>query len=296
MTIISQKRRTWKRAPVKKAPNFIKENTKQKIEKTIHNEESALLITYKKEMTLKNLIYLKKATDFLHKNDLPFSQLLSFDRTPKGYRGIWSFCSGKNKPVWSVDEFAAFGEFLGKMHAVSKGYSEVTLQKLPLLLTLREKYEEIKDFIPQSFDQIPQILDEIEKRWPLYLTTGLVHTDLFAKNILFKKDKVSGILQNHSLQIDVLLYDITSVIKSLYFSPCENIQEKASAFFFKYNETTPLNQEELKSLPILTSAKLLHNALNFIHTHLNDRTYKESHLNSAAISLIHAEKALHLFQ
>ncbi|MCH9620883.1 MAG: Homoserine kinase [Chlamydiia bacterium] len=296
MSIVAKKRRTWKRAPVKKVTNLIKENNKQRIEKVVVEGKSALMITYKNEMTLKNLTYLKKITEFLSSKALPFSKLISFDRSTHGYRGIWSYCEGKHKAVWSHNEYAAFGEFLGKMHLVTKNYKENSVYRLPLILRLREKYEELKSFIPSSFDNFPHLLEIVEKKWPLFLSTGLVHTDLFTNNVLFKHNEVSGILQNHNFQTDVLLYDLTPVAKSLYFSPCTDIKEKECAFFTAYNLYSPLAKEEILALPVLTSAKLLSTSLNMIENHLKEKSYNESQLNAAAISLIHAEKALLLNQ
>ena len=296
MSTILKIRRTWKRAPVKYLPSLLKENIDQKIEKTIHNGKSALSITYKKNITLKHLTFLKRSIHFLCDAGLPFSNLYSFDHTKEGYKGIWSFCEGKIKTDWSVIEFEAFGDFLGKMHTISRLYKESDLGKTPLILSLREKYEELKEFIPASFDMIPKVLEQIEDTWPIFLTTGLVHTDLFPSNILFKQNAISGILQNHNLQIDVLLYDLTNVIKLLYFTPCSDKDVKERAFIKAYTALTPLTTEEMHTLPVLTAAKFLHTALSLIEKHLCDSTYSEIHLNGAAISLIHAEKALLLFQ
>jgi len=295
MPISAKTRRTWKRA-LKKTPTLLlKENSDQKIEKTLYREKQALLITYKKDMTLKDLSFIKRSVDFLCDGDLPFSRLHSFDRTKEGYSAIWSFCEGKIKEKWSIKEFQQFGEFLGKMHLLSRMYEEPYLGKPPLLFSLREKYEELKESIPISFDLIPTLIKTIEEKWPIFLPTGLVHTDLFPTNILFKEDKISGILQNHQFQIDVLLYDLTYVIKALYLSSCTDKEEKSEAFFNAYTQHLPLSSQEFQSLSVLTAAKLLHTSLFLIEKHLYDVTYCQTHLNSAAISLIHAEKALLLF-
>ena len=295
MKTLSQKRRTWKRAPVKKIHSLIKENADQKIEKIFHEEKTALLITYKHGISLKDLTFLKKATTFLHEHDLPFSRLLSFDHKGKEFRGIWSFSPGKVSKNWSTDQYKGFGEFLGKMHKIAKKHQDTCLQKLPIILSLKEQYKSLKDVLPESFDSIPSLLDKLEQKWPLFLPTGLVHTDLFPGNILFKHNTVSGILQNHNLQIDVLLYDLASVIKTLYFTSTDNITEKETAFFKAYTSYHPLSKEEILSLSILTSAKLLQNTLSLVEKHFKETTYKETHLNSAAISLIYAEKALHIY-
>lgn len=129
-----KKRRTWKRAPVKKPYNLIKENADQKIEKTIHDGKSALSITYKTSITLKNLTYIKSATHFLCQKTLPFSSLISFQHTKRGYKGIWTFKEGKIKPSWSVEEYRALGTFLGRMHLVARGYKESILYKSPIIL------------------------------------------------------------------------------------------------------------------------------------------------------------------
>lgn len=291
-----QKRRTWKRAPVQRIQSLIKENSEQKIEKITRQGESALLITYKDSTCLKDLIFLKKATNYLCKNDLPFSTLLSFDHTKEGYRGTWSFCRGKTSPTWEKDHYSALGSFLGKMHKACKNYQESSLQKLPIILTLQEQYSQIKDFLPESFSNILPLIKHIENNWPVYLPTGLVHTDLFPSNILFRQNAVSGILQNHNMQIDILLYDLASIIKTIYFTNPNNQKDSEEEFFKAYTSFCPLSEEEILSLPVLTAAKLLQKTFFLIEKHLKDTTYKETYLNSAAISLIHAEKALHLFQ
>ena len=295
MTTCLQKRRTWKRAPIKRVQHFVKENTDQKIERILHKEKSALLITYKHSITLKELSFLKRATTFLSVKKLPFSTLLSFDHTKSGYRAIWSFCEGKIRGVWGETEYAIFGEFLGKMHSSSKQYKEMNLLKAPLVFTLKEQFEDMRDFLPESFQLIEELLTSIEKQWPLFLPTGLVHTDLFPSNILFQGNQISGILQNHNMQIDILLYDLAAVMKTLYFSISSDIERKEKAFFESYTKYCPLSEEEVKAIPVLTSAKLIATTLSLTKKHLSSKEYKEIHLNSAAISLVHAEKALNLY-
>jgi hypothetical protein len=295
MNTISGKRRTWKRAPVKRIKTLIKENADQKIERITHEGKTALLITYKNSISLKDLSFLKKSTLFLTEKNLPFSALLSFDHTKNGYRGTWSVCPGKVSSSWNTLQYKGLGEFLGKMHSTCRKGGDSSLQKLPIILSLKDQYAAMKDSLGESFESIPTLLEEIEKKWPVFLATGLVHTDLFPNNILFKQNTVSGILQNHNLQIDILLYDLAAIIKTLYFSKTIDIEVKEKAFFEAYTSFCPLNKEEILAISILTSAKLLQNTLSLIEKHLKNDTYKETYLNSAAISLIHAEKALHLY-
>lgn len=291
-----QTRRTWKKAPVKKPHSLIKENKFQKIEKIIYEGKSALSITYKSNISLKNLSYVKTATNFLSNEQLPFSKLLCIHHNKNGYEGIWSFCEGKVKQNWTTVEYKALGTFLGKLHTSGKNYKNTYVYKAPIIISLKEEYLALKQYLPSSFDHISVLLETIEEKWPLFLPIGLVHTDLFANNILFQHGNVSGVLQNHNLQNDILLYDLTSVIKSLYFTNFENIKEKEDTFFNSYAKETPLCAEEIKSIPILTAAKFLFSSLMHIKNHLNDEIYNNTHLNSAAISLIHAEKALHLYE
>jgi|GEM_PF-3072804 len=296
MSILSERRRTWKRAPVSIEKNLIKENFFQKIEKATYEEKSALCITYKHGLNLQHLTFLKKATRFLVNAGLPFSYLVSFDHTRQGFRGIWTFCEGKIVKEWGIEEYRAFGEFLGKMHTLSKDYKPSTLDKKPLILSLREQYENLKEYLPESFEPLESILSVVEKKWPLFLPTGLIHTDLFPNNVLFKQNKVSGILQNHNMQIDLLIYDLTAVVKSLYFSSTSEIEIKEKAFFDAYAIFYKMSAEELIALPILTSAKLIHTVISLIQKHFTESNYSNTHLNSAAIALVHAEKALHLYQ
>ncbi len=258
-------------------------------------EKSALLITYKHSMTLGRLTFLKKATTYLHSKDLPFSTLLTFDHTKDGYRGIWSYCTGKSVPRWDVPHYKAMGSFLGKMHRAAIHYKEGSLQGLPIILSLKEDYARLKDSLPESFYPIANLIEAIEEKWPLFLSTGLVHTDLYPSNVLFRREKVSGIVQNHHMKIDILLYDLASIAKHLYFSEEKDQKEKEEAFFSSYTSLYPLSEEEILAIPVLTAAKLLQKTFHLMDKHLKDTAYKETYLNSAAIALIHAEKALHLY-
>ena len=294
--IISNKRRTWKRAPVKKMQTLITENKGQKIERIQKDGKPALAITYKQQMELKHLSFVKKSTLYLNKKDLPFSKLLSYDRTKLGYRGVWSFCEGKTEVKWEISHYGAFGDFLGKMHKHASNYTKNSMTRPPLFFSISEKYHKLKDSLPRSFDTIGTTLDSIEKNWPVFLQTGLVHTDLYQNNVHFKHGKVSGIAQNHNMQIDILLYDVASIIKSLHFSRNSDIDKKEAAFFAAYTKHTPLTKTSFPALALLTSAKLLQTALLQIEKHLTNSSYNHIHLNAAAISLIHAEKALHLYK
>ena len=186
-TSIVKKRRTWKKAPIKKKYQSISENQDQLIEKIEKDGRTALAITYKKNIALKNFPFLKKATNFLSSQNIPVSQLLSYEHTKNGYRGIWTFCEGKVRNTWSVEDYNSFGIFLGNMHSVSRSYQENNIQRSPLIFKIRNEYEKIKYSIPSSFLHIEGLLDEIEKKWPIFLPTGLVHTDLFCNNILFQQ-------------------------------------------------------------------------------------------------------------
>ena len=61
MVTLLKTRRTWKRATVKQSPSFFKENIDQKIEKTIFDGKTALAITYKKNINLKDITFLKRS-------------------------------------------------------------------------------------------------------------------------------------------------------------------------------------------------------------------------------------------
>lgn len=293
---VLKKRRTWKRAPIKKSPIIVSDNKEQKIEKICHNGKFVLAITYKNSISLNHLSFLKKATLFLKKHNLPFSTLLSFDHSKLGYRGIWSLCQGNIERNWKIKHYHLFGDFLGRMHQCTIDYLPTSMIKPPIYFSIKEQYEKLYEYLPSSFDIMPNIISEIEKNWPVFLPTGLIHTDLYQNNILFSHNKVSGILQNHNMQIDLLQYDIASVVKSIHFTSNSNIKEKEEAFFQAYSSHITLTPSDFQSIGVLTSAKLLNNCLEQIKKHFKNSSYTDTYLNCAAISLVHSEKALSLYK
>lgn len=110
-------------------------------------------------------------------------------------------------------------------------------------------------------------LADLERLWPRDLPSGVIHADLFADNVLFLGDRVSGLIDFYFACCDAYAYDLAICLNAWCFEPDGSYNiTKGSRMIAAYQATRPLVEAEVAALPILARGA----ALRFLLTRLVD--------------------------
>ena len=187
---------------------------------------------------------------------------------------IVSFLQGKDKKVLNLKNCYDLGKVIAKIHLSTSKIklfrkNSMNVKKLnPLLKSLRfksKKLANIDNFLKINFD-------DIKKKWPKKLPSGIIHGDLFIDNIFFKNDKVSGIIDFYFAANDFFMYEIAICINALCFDKTNSKfkinKKKIKNLIMGYESVKKISLKEKKSLNILCRGA----AMRYFLTRLYDYT------------------------
>ncbi len=124
---------------------------------------------------------------------------------------------------------------------------------------------------PATYQWIKQKLKELKKLEPKKIPSGLIHADLFSENVLFEKNKLSGILDFEAGGHGAFLFDIAVTLHACCYQN-KKFQKSLIAGFFKgYQSVRKLTTAEKKHL----SYYLEQSAMRFLLTRLRDFELKD---------------------
>lgn len=110
-------------------------------------------------------------------------------------------------------------------------------------------------------------LDFLEANWPDHLPSGVIHADLFADNVFFKDDEITGIIDFYFACRDAYAYDLAICLNAWCFERDLSFNvTKARRLLTSYHRIRPLQAVELKALPMLCRGA----AMRFLVTRLYD--------------------------
>jgi homoserine kinase type II len=131
-------------------------------------------------------------------------------------------------------------------------------------------YQEVKERLPGHFKQIVHTLDDEITYQQEYqddrLPKGLIHGDLFADNLLFRGEKVVGLLDFEAAGHGKFLFDLATAINALCYSEGYFVSERFDALLTGYQSQRPLSLPEWDAFP----NELRFSALRFTITRLKD--------------------------
>lgn len=110
----------------------------------------------------------------------------------------------------------------------------------------------------------------LHAHWPRDLPSGVIHADLFADNVLFLGDSVSGIIDFYFACTDAYAYDLAICLNAWCFEPdgAYNIT-KGSRMIAAYQAQRRLSDLEIAALPILARGAAIRFALTRLVDWLN---------------------------
>ena len=188
---------------------------------------------------------------------------------------IVSFIIGKDKKKLSYKNCFDIGKSVAQMHLSTKKIKLFRKNSMkigllnPLLSSINfktKKFQNLEKFLKVNFQNI-------KKKWPKKLPSGIIHGDLFIDNIFFKKNKLSGIIDFYFAANDYYMYEIAICINALCFdqknSKFKLNKKKVKNLIKGYESKRKISNKEKKSLNILCRGAALRYLLTRIYDYSN---------------------------
>ena len=135
-------------------------------------------------------------------------------------------------------------------------------------------YENFKNINNESYQEYFQILSKelifLKNNWPINLPTAIIHADLFIDNILFIKNKISGIIDFYFSCNDFIAYELALTINAWCFNDDLTFNYKNyNSLMMGFENISTLNIEEKGSMNVLLRGA----AVRILVTRLHDKIF-----------------------
>ena len=135
-------------------------------------------------------------------------------------------------------------------------------------------YENFKNIDNESYQEYFQILSNelifLKNNWPINLPTAIIHADLFIDNILFIKNKISGIIDFYFSCNDFIAYELALTINAWCFNDDLTFNYKNyNSLMMGFENISSLNIEEKASMNVLLRGA----AVRILVTRLYDKIF-----------------------
>ena len=155
-------------------------------------------------------------------------------------------------------------------------------------------YENFKNINNESYQEYFQILSNelifLKNNWPINLPTAIIHADLFIDNILFIKNKISGIIDFYFSCNDFIAYELALTINAWCFNKDVAFNYKNyNSLMMGFNNISSLNIEEKASMNVLLRGA----AVRILVTRLHDKIF---HPDDAIVKLKDPKEYLNILK
>ncbi len=143
-----------------------------------------------------------------------------------------------------------------------------------------ENFKNIKDnSYKEYFDILSKELIYLKNNWPINLPKAIIHADLFIDNVLFIKNKISGIIDYYFSCSDFIAYELALTINAWCFNKDVTFNhENFISLIMGFNNKSSLNLKEKASMNVLLRGA----AVRILVTRLYDKIF---HPNDALVEL-----------
>jgi homoserine kinase type II len=169
-----------------------------------------------------------------------------------------------------IEHCAPVGRALAALHVAGSDFGAARRNALgpdgwpPLWQRARGGADQLQ---PGLSGEIEAALALVLERWPSGLPCGHIHADLFADNVFFLNNEVSGLIDFYFAATDLLVYDIAVCLNAWCFEADFSFNvTKARAMLRGYHSLRALSESERAALPVLCQGA----ALRFFLTRLYD--------------------------
>ena len=155
-------------------------------------------------------------------------------------------------------------------------------------------YENFKNINNESYQEYFQILSKelifLKNNWPINLPTAIIHADLFIDNILFIKNKISGIIDFYFSCNDFIAYELALTINAWCFNDDLTFNYKNyNSLMMGFENVSSLNIEEKASMNVLLRGA----AVRILVTRLYDKIF---HPDDALVKLKDPQEYLNILK
>jgi len=161
------------------------------------------------------------------------------------------------------------GKTLALLHSLSSGYPKDEDNRFSpdRVFSL---YQEVKERLPGYLRHLTHMLDDEVAYQQQYqedrLPKGIIHGDLFADNLLFRKDTVVGVLDFEAACYGKFIFDIATAVNALCYIDGRYVIDRFAAFVKGYQSVRTLTLTEWDAFP----NELRFSAFRFTITRLKD--------------------------
>ena len=255
------------------------ENTNYKITTSSHNY---ILTIFEKRVNPKELpFFMNLQKDLVaHGFDCPLPIENNNGSTINIIKGksavIISFLDGKKLDSIKPINCREVGSIIARFTNITKS-SKLKRENSLGLKSWKNIFEKCKRNHNKSyyeyFETLERELSFLKNNWPVNLPKAIIHADLFADNIFFIENKISGVIDFYFSCEDFIAYELALAINAWCFDLNEGFQSKNYASLFKgFNEHATLNKGELNAMNILLRGA----AVRILVTRLHDKIYHPS--------------------
>tara|TARA_Y100001970_G_scaffold218558_1_gene268042 strand:+ start:273 stop:1223 length:951 start_codon:yes stop_codon:yes gene_type:complete len=186
---------------------------------------------------------------------------------------IISFLDGENLSTIMPEHCYELGSKIAEFTNITKKLklSRVNRLNYKSWVKIYESFKSINDY---SYQEYFSVLDEelifLKNNWPINLPKAIIHADLFVDNVLFKNNKISGIIDYYFSCNDFIAYELALTANDWCFNKdgIFNI-DNFNSLIMGYNNITSLNSEERASMNVLFRGA----AVRILVTRLYDKIF-----------------------
>ncbi len=206
---------------------------------------------------------------------------------------IISFLEGENLSKVMPNHCYELGSKIAEFTNITK-VSNLSRPNSLAYNTWVDIYERCKNSHAKLYKEYFKLLDKelifLRKNWPINLPSAIIHADLFIDNVLFKENKISGIIDFYFSCKDFIAYELALTINAWCFNEngIFNI-ENFNSLIQGFNRKSSLNSEEKASINVLLRGA----AVRILVTRLHDKIF---HPNDALVELKNPKEYLNILK
>ena len=186
---------------------------------------------------------------------------------------IISFLDGENLSTIMPEHCYELGSKIAEFTNITKKLklSRVNSLRYENWVKIYESFKNINDYSYQEyFSVLNEELIFLKKNWPINLPKAIIHADLFVDNVLFKNNKISGIIDFYFSCNDFVAYELALTANDWCFNTDGTFNlDNFDSLIRGYNNISSLNSEEKASMNVLFRGA----AVRILVTRLYDKIF-----------------------
>lgn len=184
---------------------------------------------------------------------------------------VYPYLVGKSlsEKALSLEQLEKIGQTLASLHTLGQTYGR-NIENRFRIERVSDLYHEVKAQLPSHFRHLTHVLDDELTHQAQYaeerLPKGIIHGDLFADNILFRRGKIVAVLDFEAAGYGKFIYDLSTAINAFCFIDGEYVIERFDTLLHGYQNVRTLTLGEWDAF----LNELRFSAFRFILTRLKD--------------------------